>query len=144
MREERFWVFAFFLMNNVFYIMLKLIKAFYGGVKPGSFMPMDLPTRRLLSDNQRGADSWHEYCNVCHNMKGIHLTDTQHNQINKNICRCLCAHPWWSTRVGKHPIKDIAYLHQVEKHITYQEKPAMIVSFQVGGRIPFINGLIWI
>jgi hypothetical protein len=82
---------------------------------------------------------WHEYCNVCHNMKGIHLTDTRHNQINRNVCRFICMHSLWTTRVGEHPIKNITYLQQVEKHITYQEKPAMIVSFQVGGRIPFFN-----
>lgn len=50
MREEGILVFVFFFMNNVFYIMLKFIKVFYGCVKLGSFMLVDLLIRGFLSD----------------------------------------------------------------------------------------------
>lgn len=50
----------------------------------------------------------HECCNVCHNMKDIHLTATGQNLVNRNISIFLHA------KYDGHPVKDITYLYQVE------------------------------
>lgn len=65
-----------------------------------------------------------EGSDVCHNMKGIHLTETQENQINK-----VPVSDWLQglgREVSSHSVSSKKYLHQVELKI------AILSSHSVG------------
>lgn len=136
-----FWCCFLLLFVSVYFILSQFVNAITSCGQAGqvyAIWPNNLEISSWVTVMQY-ADSWYRCSNVCHNMKGIHFTETQQNQINK-----ACVLDWLQglgERGSSHSIKDKKYLDQI-KLKTCCDCFLSSCGVEFGRGVPFCFGIL--